>query len=121
MFKQIKRKLGIEGVKIDIEIYEIHKENFTINGVAKFQTVLPNTISSFNIQLLEYYSIGRGSSVKHKDYVLGEFFHYNPIVLDERYSVEINFSIQYKMLISEMDELEKNYFLLSPFVKMAKN
>jgi hypothetical protein len=77
-------------------------------------------VTKIKVVLIETYSRGRGKEKRVDEYELGNLELQEDISVIAGEEVDVEFSLSYKLVRSEMDELEKSNFLLSPFVKAAK-
>jgi hypothetical protein len=121
MFGGIKKMLGIEGVKIDIEIDQpISKKSSLITGHVKLTTLNESTVIGVALKMVEKYQRGRSNSKLINEYTIGfveleETFH-----LDKNDVIMIPFELPFKLNQSEMDKIEDSNFIASGIVKLAK-
>lgn len=120
MFGQIKKILGIEGVKIDVEINNpVLKSAGKINGKIKLTTLRDSEVDSIILKLIEKYHRGRGNTKLIDEYTIGFLEMEEKIYLKKEDIVELEFEIPFKLSKSEMDKLEEN-ILAFGLVKLAK-
>ena len=121
MFGKVKKFLGIEGVKVDMDIPEtVERESGRIPGTLTFKSMHPQVVESVTIVLVERYNRGRKKEKLTDEYELGRI----DIKLDLEVSPEgpsiTHFELPYDLIISEMDELENKNILYRGLVKSAK-
>jgi hypothetical protein len=121
MLGKVKKWLGIEGVKVELQI----PETFTlkdehIEGTLIFTSMNDQMVDGFRLKLIEKYSRGRRKNKLVDEYKMGE------LVVDEEIEViageelVVPFDLPFKIVHSEMDDIERKFFLFVPFVKTAK-
>ena len=121
MFGKVKNWLGIEGVKMELIIpEEIYESAESVTGKLRFYSKTDQTVNSIKVKLIERYSRGRKDNKLTDEYQLGE------INLDETFKVtadapvEIDFTLTFKIVKSEMDEIGEKNILSGGLVKAAK-
>ncbi len=121
MFGKVKRLLGIEGVKLEIEIpHEISSKEDSIKGKLKFSSMTPQEVKSVKVLLKERYSRGRRKNKLIDEYVLGSIEMETNLEIPKDEIVEIEFELPFAKAKSQIDDLEDRYFLLKAPVKIAK-
>ena len=121
MFGKVKKFLGIEGVKVEMDIpEEVERESGRIPGTLTFKSMHPQVVESVTIVLVERFNRGRKKEKLTDEYELGRI----EIKLDLEVSPEgpskTQFELPYDLIISEMDELENKNFFYRGLVKSAK-
>jgi len=121
MFGKVKKFLGIEGVKVEMEIPEsIERLDGRIPGTLTFTSMQAQLVESVTIVLVERYNRGRKKEKLTDEYELGRL----DIKLDLEVSPEgpskTHFELHYELLISEMDELENKNLIYKGLIKSAK-
>ena len=77
MIKKLKNMLGIESVKIELEIpQEIEKKDQNINGTIILTTLSDAEVKSISIKLIEKYSRGRKQHPQHVKQLEGKLSWY---------------------------------------------
>lgn len=121
MFGKVKNWLGIEGVKMELVIpEEIYESAGSVTGKIRFYSKTDQTVNSIKVKLIERYSRGRKDNQLTDEYKLGE------INLDETFTVssdspvEIDFTLKFTIVKSEMDEIGEKNILSGGLVKAAK-
>ncbi len=121
MFGKLKNILGIEGVKLSIVAPAVVEKKYgLIKGKIQLESLSDQTISNIRLKLIEKYARGRKESRLIDEYVLGEVLLKEPILIDKDETKSIPFELSYKMLNSEMDDMESSNIFSKGLVKMAK-
>jgi hypothetical protein len=121
MFGKVKKWLGIEGIKIDIEIPEaISLKDDQISGSLIFYTMHPQTVTGVKVIMKEKYIRGRRKSKLTDEYILGEIYLDTQfdVIPDEAATLE--FTLPFERIRSEMDEIEEGNLLMGGIIKAAK-
>ena len=121
MIGKVKKWLGIEGVKVELQIPDSFssKDKF-IEGMLVFTSMNDQSVDGFTVKFIEKYSRGRRKSKLVDEYKLGELHvdeHFDVIAGEE---LNVPFELPIDVVHSDMDALEKKFFLFKPFVKGAK-
>ncbi|MFM2392821.1 MAG: hypothetical protein RLZZ546_803 [Bacteroidota bacterium] len=120
MFGQIKKILGIEGVKLDLEIKNpVNKASGIVSGKIKLTTLRDSEVDSIILKMVEKYYRGRGESKLIDEYTIGFLELDEKIFLKKDEIIEVDFEVPFKLSKSEMDKLEDN-ILAFGLVKLAK-
>ena len=121
MFKKVKKWLGIEGVKLELILPEkINKQAGLVKGKIRFSSMNDQTVDAVKVVMVERFSRGRKKEKMTDEYRLGAINLEQEINISKDNPVEIDFSLPYEMVKSEMDELEDKNILFSGLVKVAK-
>jgi len=121
MIGTVKKWLGIEGVKLELILDEdVAIQPGMVSGLIRFTSMHSQVVTKIKVVLIETYSRGRGKEKRVDEYELGNLELQEDIQVIAGEEVDVEFTLKYKLVRSEMDELEKSNFLLSPFVKVAK-
>ena len=121
MFGKVKKFLGIEGVKVEMEIpEEVERASGRIPGTLTFKSMNPQVVESVTIVLVERYNRGRKKEKLTDEYELGRIEIKLDIEVNPERPSKTYFELPYDLLISEMDELENKNFLYRGLVKSAK-
>lgn len=121
MFGQIKRILGIEGVKIDVEVNQpVKLHSGILNGKVRLITIMDSEVSNINIRLIEKYHRGRKKDKLIDEYTVGTMDLSEGFSLKKDEIIEIPFELPFKYYQSEMDKIQDKNFLAAGIVKMAK-
>ena len=121
MFGKVKNWLGIEGVKIELVIpEEIYESAASVTGKLRFYSKTDQTVSSIKIRLIERYSRGRKDNKLTDEYELGEINLTDSFQVPANEPLEMDFTLPFKIVKSEMDEIGEKNILSGGFVKAAK-
>ncbi|RMG84337.1 MAG: hypothetical protein D6714_08075 [Bacteroidetes bacterium] len=121
MFGKVKKWLGIEGVKLELVLPDYaFREVGALSGKVRFFSQTPQRVTSVKIELIERYKRGRGAEKLIDEYELGKITLAEPFDVPERTPVEVEFTLPFSLLKSEMDALEEKNILTGGLVKVAK-
>ena len=121
MFGEIKKMLGIEDVKIDLNIPEkVKLSEGIIKGTIKVTSLRDSNLDSIEVKLIEKYARGRKDSKLVDEYLCGLIVLEGKLDVKKQDIFEIPFELPFKVYQSEMDKVEANNFLLGGFIKVAK-
>ena len=121
MFGKVKNWLGIEGVKVELVIpEEIYESAGSVTGKLRFYTKTDQTVSSIKIKLIERYSRGRKDSKLTDEYELGEILLTESFTVPANEPLEMDFTLPFTIVKSEMDEIGEKNILSGGIVKAAK-
>ena len=121
MIKKVKNWLGIEGVKVDLELPEAVKgEDGLLMGRVLFFTKTDQQVTGLRVKLVERYARGRGDSKKIDEYVLGQIELDQSVDIPAEQTIGLDFRLHFDLLKSEMDEFAGRNFLLRGLVRTAK-
>ena len=120
MFGQIKRILGIEGVKIDVDVHQpVHLSSGKITGIIRLITLRDSEVTGIKLKMIEKYHRGRNKEKLIDEYLIGELDLNESFQLKKEEIIEIPFELPFTNYQSEMDKFQKSNFVASSFVKMA--
>ncbi len=121
MFGRVKKWLGIEGVKVELDLQEEYsKSEGMIEGKIRFFSQNTQTVELIRIKILERYSRGKEDEQLIDEYDMGQIYLDDPIEIPANEPIEIDFGLPFKLVKSEMDELEEKNILAGGLVKAAK-
>lgn len=121
MFGKVKKWLGIEGVKLELELpEEVFETDEVIHGKIRFYSMNPQTITFIKVILIEKYTRGRGKDKLVDEYELGEIHLDQIIDIPEHTPVEVDFSLPFSMAKSEVDEFGGKNLLFGSLAKAAR-
>lgn len=121
MLKKVKKWLGIEGVRISVEIPDdIFLREKKLSGILVFESKQNSVVREIRLRLIENYSRGRRHNKLIDEYILGDAVLEGPIHIRAGETEEIPFDLYFNPLMSEMDRWESGNFLLKGLVKSAK-
>ena len=121
MLNRVKKWLGIEGVKLEVIIPdEISKKSDLIDGKLRFTSMNTQTVTTVKIALIERYARGRRKDKRIDDYELGTTTMELNLEIPEGEVKEVRFELPFKLIHSEMDQIQKNNFLSGGLIKALK-
>lgn len=121
MLKKVKKWLGIEGVRITVDIPEdVFLREKKISGYLVFESKQESVVSEIRLRLIEKYSRGRKQNKLIDEYILGADVIDNPLHLRANDPRQVPFDLFFSPLQSEMDVLESRNILLKGIIKSAK-
>lgn len=121
MLRRVKKWLGIEGVKVELRLPEsVSKKDGSINGTIEFSSMHPQTVTSIQLKLIEKYSRGRKKQKLTDEYLLAKKTINELIEVPANEVIEMDFSLPFELLESQMDQIESKNFLVGGLVKAAK-
>lgn len=122
VFGKLKKKLGIEGVKLSLETPErIKKDAGMLTGQVNLTSLSDNNkILSIEIQIIEKYTRGRGHQKLIDEYAMGRTILNEAFILDKNDVVRIPFNLEFTFVPSEMDRMEEKNIITKGLVRLAK-
>jgi len=121
MFRKVKNWLGIEGVKIELDVPEVVTSDMSyIPGKIRFLSKTNQTIEQVELKLIERYVRGRGDEKKIDEYQLGQMMLNKAIQVPGETSLEMEFKLPFQLKKSEMDEIGSKNFLNKGLVSIAR-
>ena len=121
MFGKVKKWLGIEGVKVDLEL----NDPFSVKtGLASGKILLSSmheqTVTGIRVKMVEKYTRGRGKNKLTDEYEIGSIELERKFIVPAEEIIEVDFELPFELTYSEMDELQQNNILMGAVVGMAK-
>lgn len=121
MIGKMKKWLGIEGVKLELIVpEEIAAATGKVEGQIRFQSMHPQDVTGIRIVFIERYSRGRGKDKLSDEYELGRTEIKKEIHIPNDTIIEVDFSLPFTVVHSDMEELGRRNPLAGGFVKLAK-
>jgi hypothetical protein len=121
MFGRVKKWLGIEGVKLELIIPEkVSARDGVVEGKVRFHSMNPQQVTYIKAVLIEKYSRGRGKDRRVDEYELGAIELKENIDIPANEPLEIEFSLPFSLVKSDMDELAEKNPLLGGAVRAAR-
>ncbi len=125
MLKKVKDWLGIEGVKVDLDVTEEFRlKDEMINGIIKISTQSDQHLEKATITLKEKYKRGRRKSKLIDEYLLGTVEINLTQAIDKDQLIEQEFQLKFSPVKSAVDRWgDKNFIYrgISSLAKLAKN
>lgn len=112
MIGKVKKWLGIEGVKLELDLpEEVNAKTGVINGKLCFQSLNEQTVNGIKVALIERYSRGRGKEKLVDEYELGKREMEIQFEVPPGEIIEVDFSLPFELVKSDVDEFgDKNMF-----------
>jgi hypothetical protein len=121
MFGRVKRYLGIEGVKIELEIPDATKvSQRKLSGKVIFYSKNTQTVTAISVSLIERYTHGRGKDKKIEELTLGNIQTNEAVVVSSDMPLEIEFVLPFSPVRSEIEEFASKNILFSGLANAAK-
>ncbi len=121
MLKKVKKWLGIEGVRITVDIPEdIFLREKKVSGILVFESKQDSVVNEIRLRLIEKYSRGRRQNKLIDEYILGADVLESSIHLHANEPGHVPFDLHFIPLQSEMDALESRNILMKGIIKSAK-
>jgi sporulation-control protein spo0M len=119
-FSNIKNKLGIGGVKVDLQCPgQVAKADGAVSGKVVLTTKSDQEVASGKVKVIEVYTTGRGDDKKEKTYTLGEVSLAGGFMLKTGETKELSFTVPFKILKSDSDELKEKGGALGAIGKLG--
>jgi hypothetical protein len=104
MFGKVKRYLGIEGVKVRLEVpLEIEADAGALDGIVWFESMHEQTVTGIEVSLIEKYKRGRRKNKLIDEFLLGSIAMDQSIQVKPDEPVSIQFSLPFEALKSDID------------------
>jgi hypothetical protein len=112
MFQKVKRWLGIEGVKVEIEMPTYFKQtDKELFGRLKLMSLDNHLIEQIEYKLIERYKRGRGATKLIDEYILGIKVSKEKLILKSSETVYIDFMLPIKPNLSAVEKFGDKNFL----------
>lgn len=122
MLGKVKKWLGIEGVKLELDLpEEVSIKDRKINGKLRFMSMHPQKVSYIKVVLIERYARGRGDERLIDEYELGNIELHESFDVVAEEVLEVGFTITYKVVKSDMEEWGERNPLFRGLARMAQN
>lgn len=121
MIKRLKNMLGIESVKVELEVpQDIEKKDQNIRGEIILTTLSDADVESISIKLIEKYTRGRKENKLIDEYVISKILVNEKVSIAKGETIKLPFDLPFKIVKSPMDELQDNNFFNGLLVGLAK-
>src|SRR5690606_37505324 len=121
MLDNLKKVLGIEGLKIELNIpEEVDRGSGKINGTITMTTIRDTQVSGFVLKVMEKYTRGRGKNVLVNEYVMGKQVIQKHITVKKDEAKTIDFEVSFQWMQSEMDKWQDQNFFYRGLIGIAK-
>jgi sporulation-control protein spo0M len=122
MFGKVKKWLGIEGVKLELDLPETaFRQVEAITGKIRFFSKNAQEVTAIKVQFIEKYSRGRGEDKRIDEYQLGEIELNETVLVPAEEMIEIEFTLPFSMMQSEVDTFGERNIFTSGLAKLAKS
>ncbi|MDX1409508.1 MAG: sporulation protein, partial [Saprospiraceae bacterium] len=112
MFGKVKRWLGIEGVKVELDIPdEVLAGNGSVDGTVRFYSMHDQLVKSINIRMIEKYKRGRRKNKLVDEYILGEIKLEQDIEVPAHEEIAVDFNLPFDLAMSDMDHFQRKNFV----------
>jgi hypothetical protein len=116
----IKNKLGIGGVKVELQVPgQVAKTASIISGKVILTTKSEQEVTGIAISLKEEYTTGRGNDKKTKEFTLGELKFPVSFTLKPGDTKEIPFDLNFSLIKSNNDDLRERGGAMGALGSMA--
>ena len=120
-FNNIKNKLGIGGVKVELQVPgQVSKDDTSMDGVVVLTTKSEQEVLTLKVKFFEEYATGRGDDEETKEFELGVVSIPVNFTIKPGETKEIPFTLPYQFIKSNADELAEKGGGLGALGKMAK-
>ena len=121
MIGKVKQWLGIEGVKLELDIPEGQAlANGSISGTIRFQSMNPQTVTGIRVVLIERYGRGRGDERLIDEYELGRLEIKDTFEVIPEETVERTFHLTFEPIESAVDRWGNRNVLNRQIAKAAR-
>jgi len=121
MLGKVKRWLGIEGIKIELEVPEYFVlTGGILDGNVKISSMTDQRLQSIQLKLIEKYKRGRKGQKLIDEYTLGEVSIPHEADIQAGEVLYLSFAMPFVPLKSEMDMLQEKNILVRGVVSAAK-
>lgn len=122
VFTKIKKKLGIEGIKMTLEVPDtISIKSGIMTGQLHLSSLSDgNKILNIEVQIIEKYTRGKGAQKLIDEYAMGKIKILKSFSMNKDEIITVPFEIPFTFVPSEMDRLEEKNFITKGLVRLAK-
>lgn len=121
MFGKVKKWLGIEGVKLELDLPEMAFEQVgAVSGKVRFFSKNAQKVTRIRLVMVEKYSRGRGKERLVDEYQLGEITLDTAFVVPADEMMEVDFTLPFELQKSKVDTFGDKNILTGGIVKLAK-
>lgn len=121
MFGKVKRWLGIEGVKLELDVPEYFSlKSGQVIGRVRFISMSDQDVYELNLKLVEKYKRGRRKSKLIDEYTLGEISMHDRIEVKAGEEAYLPFILPFMPLKSEMDIMSEKNIIVRGVIAAAK-
>ena len=118
---KIKNKLGIGGVKVSLQVPgQVSKEDTSVDGKVTLTTKSEQEVLTLTVKFIEEFTKGRGDDESTKEFELGVVNIPVNITIKPGETKEIPFTLPFKFLNSNADDLKEKGGALGALGSAAK-
>ena len=108
MFGKLKQAFGIGTVKVVLDIpTTANKTNAALQGTIQLEAQSEQSIQDITVKLIEYYSKGRGSEKRTREFDLGKITLSDAFEMKNGDVKEVKFTLPYQVRKSGNDQLKE--------------
>ncbi|MGB0888339.1 MAG: sporulation protein [Vicingaceae bacterium] len=120
-FNTIKNKLGIGGVKVELQVPgQVKKEEASVDGKVILTTKSEQEIVTITVKFIEEFTTGRGDDEKTKEFELGVLNLPGNFTIKPGERKEIPFTLPFTLQNSNADDLKEKGGALGALGSVAK-
>ena len=120
-FGNIKNKLGIGGVKVQLQVPgQVSKEATSVDGTVILTTKSEQEIVDIKVKFIEEFTTGRGDDEKTKEFELGVISIPGNFTIKPGETKEISFNLPFELAKSNADSLKEKGGALGALGSVAK-
>lgn len=121
MFGKVKKILGIEGVKLALEVpYEVKRTDTSLIGDIILFSKNEQIVSDIEIKMVEKYTRGRRKQKLIDEYKITDVVIHGPWIVNPDEEVVIPFELNFDLIKSDMDHFSDKNFIYSGLASFAK-
>jgi len=121
LLSKIKNKLGIGGVKVELQVpAQVSKEVRDVNGKIIMTTKSEQEILEIEVKFMEEFTTGRGDNKKSKLFELGIVKLSEKYIIKPGDSIQVDFNLPFTLMKSNVDSLKEKGGALGVIGSMGK-
>lgn len=121
MIRRVKNWLGIESVKVDMELPpSVESGQQELKGILMLKSMSPQTVEYIEIKFIEKYERGKKEDKRINDYLIGRWTSEERYQITPGENVSIPFTLSLNWLESDMDQWQKKNVVTGKLIKFAK-
>ena len=121
MIRRVKDWLGIESVKVEMDLPEtLEFGRDKLKGNLILHSLSDQKVEFIEVNFIEKYERGRKDDKRINDYLIGQWTYDEPIHLSAGEKKTIPFKLELEWLESDMDKWQKKNALTKRLVRLAK-
>ncbi|MDO5969680.1 sporulation protein [Flavivirga aquimarina] len=121
IFTSIKNKLGIGGVKVNLQApAQVSMGDSTVDGKVILTTKSEQEVLNLTVKFIEEFTTGRGDNKTTKDFDLGEIVIPGNFTIKPGETKEVPFSLPFQIVKSDADNLKEKGGALGAVGSLSK-